>query len=75
LGHTFGDVEEDNVAKLFKSDEVGQRAADLARAYQCDLTSRHQITSLIGEMAPVSGVISRFGWRVQVGRKRRCAPP
>jgi hypothetical protein len=33
----------------------------LARAYQCDLASRHQTTSLIGEMSPVAGVISRFG--------------
>ncbi len=41
LRDAFGNVEHDDVAKLFQTDKKRQRAADLTRAYQCDLASRH----------------------------------
>jgi len=41
LRHAFHDVEEDDVTKLFETDQVRQRAADLTRADQCNLVSRH----------------------------------
>ena len=41
LRDAFGHVEHDDIAELFQPDEKRQRAADLTRAYQCDLASRH----------------------------------
>ncbi len=41
LRNAFGDVEHDDIAQLFQTDEKRQGAADLTRAYQCDLASRH----------------------------------
>ena len=41
LRHAFHDVEQDDVAELFEADQERQRAADLTRADQCNLVSRH----------------------------------
>ena len=41
LGHAFGDVEHDDVAEFLEPDQMRQRAADLTRADQCNLVSRH----------------------------------
>ena len=45
LRRAFGDVEQDDVAEFLEADEVGQRAADLAGADQCDLVARHGCSS------------------------------
>ena len=39
--HALDDVEQDDVAQLLEADEVGERAADHARADQRDLGARH----------------------------------
>ena len=41
LRDAFGDVEQHDVAELLEADEVGERAADLAGADQCNLGTRH----------------------------------
>ena len=41
LGHAFDDVEEHDVAKILERGEVGERAADVARADQRDLAACH----------------------------------
>ena len=41
LRDAFGDVEQHDVAELLQADEMGERAADLAGADQCDLVTRH----------------------------------
>ena len=41
LRHAFHDVEQDDVAELLETDQVRERAADLTRADQCNLVSRH----------------------------------
>ena len=41
LGDAFGDVEQHDVAELLEADEMGERAADLAGADQCNLGTRH----------------------------------
>ena len=46
LRHALGDVEQDDVAEFLEADEMGQRAADLAGADQCDLVARHGIPVL-----------------------------
>ena len=42
LGHAFDDVEEHDVAKILERGEVGERAADIARADQRDLAACHR---------------------------------
>ena len=41
LRHPLHDVEEDDVAELLEADQMSERAADLARADQRNLVSRH----------------------------------
>jgi hypothetical protein len=41
LRDAFHDVEQDDVAEMFEADEVGERAADLTGADQCNLMTRH----------------------------------
>ena len=41
LRDAFGDVEQHDVAELLEADEMGERAADLAGADQCNLGTRH----------------------------------
>jgi hypothetical protein len=41
LRNAFRDVEHHDVAELFETDEMGQRAADLAGANQRNLVTRH----------------------------------
>ena len=41
LRHAFHDVEQDDVAEFLEPDQMRQRAADLTRADQCNLVSRH----------------------------------
>ena len=41
LRDAFHDVEQHDVAELLEADEVGERAADLAGADQCNLVTRH----------------------------------
>ncbi len=41
LGRAFGDVEQNDVAQLLQTGEMGQRAADLAGSDQCNLVTRH----------------------------------
>ena len=61
LRNALGDVEHDDIAELLQPDEKRQRAADLTRADQCDLASRHQTNILDWGKGPAAGVISRFG--------------
>ena len=41
LGNAFGDVEQHDVAQLLETDEMGERAADLAGTDQRNLGTRH----------------------------------
>ena len=41
LRDAFDDVEQDDVAEFLEADEMGERAADLAGADQCNLVTRH----------------------------------
>jgi hypothetical protein len=41
LRHPLHDVEEDDVAELLEADQMSESAADLARANQRNLVSRH----------------------------------
>ena len=41
LRNAFGDVEQHDVAEFLEADEMGERAADLAGADQCNLGTRH----------------------------------
>ena len=43
LRDALHDVEHHDIAELFQADEVSERAADLARADQCNLLARHGI--------------------------------
>ena len=51
----FGDVEHHDVAELLQSDEVRERAADLACADQRNLVTRH-VENPLGETAGNSGL-------------------
>ena len=56
LGHAFDDVEEHDVAKILERGEVGERAADIARADQRDLAACHgDFLQLSGGAGGVSG--------------------
>ncbi len=41
LRDTFGNVEENDIAKLFQRGDMGERSADLSGADQCDLWACH----------------------------------
>ena len=41
LRHALGDVEHHDVAEFLQADEMRERAADLPRADQCNLGTRH----------------------------------
>ena len=47
LRRAFGDIEQDHVAQFFQRNQMGERAADLPRADQCDFGSGH-VTSPAG---------------------------
>jgi hypothetical protein len=55
LRNAFGDVEHHDIAELLETDQKRQRAADLTRAYQRNLVSRHRENSLIDGERPSSG--------------------
>jgi len=43
LRHAVDDVEQHDVAEFLHCRQMGERAADLTRADQCDLVTRHEI--------------------------------
>ena len=47
LRDALGDVEQHDVAELLETDEMGERAADLAGADQCNLGTRHVNENLV----------------------------
>ena len=42
----FGNVEQDDIAKLLEPREVGERAADLTSTNQCDFLTRHHLSPI-----------------------------
>ena len=50
LRDAFGNVEQNHIAEFFEANQVGERAADLAGADQCNLGTRH-----VGEF-PLDGL-------------------
>ena len=46
VGDALLDVEEDDVAELFQSDEMSERATDLTGADERDLPTAHEMPSL-----------------------------
>ena len=52
LRNALHDVEQDDVAQLLEADQMRQRAADLARADQCNLVSRHRRKFLDWQKTP-----------------------
>ncbi len=71
LGDAFGDVEQHHVAELFETNEMRERAADLAGADQCNLWACHAGEEpWIGNGgSPVKSVIDRFRPAVQAARR------
>ena len=57
LRDALHDVEHHDVAQLLQTDEVGERAADLARADQCNLLARH------GDQTSIDGAPRNRGRR------------
>ena len=55
LRNAFRDVEHHDVAKLLETDEMGERAADLAGADQCNLGTRHVKENLVSKTPEFSG--------------------
>ena len=43
LGQAFDDVEHDDVAKLLEPGQMGQCAADVAAADECEFITRHHV--------------------------------
>ena len=54
-----------DIAELFETDEMSERAADLAGSDQCNLGTRHVKDNLVSKTPEFSG-------RAGIGRQGRC---